>query len=41
MDEDSAEKAKADRARLILIWCMVLGVVLPLALFCFIGLRRG
>jgi hypothetical protein len=35
MDEDPAEKIKADRARRIIIVLMAVGTVLPLALFYF------
>jgi hypothetical protein len=35
MDEDSAEKVKADRALRILIVVMAIGTVLPFALYYF------
>ncbi len=35
MDEDSPEKAKADRAQTILLLVMLVGMVLPLVLFYF------
>jgi hypothetical protein len=35
MDENSAEKAKADRALRIILVLMAVGTVLPLALFYF------
>jgi hypothetical protein len=35
MDEDTPEKAKADRALRIIIVLMAVGTVLPLALFYF------
>ena len=35
MDEDTPEKAKADRAVNIILLVMVIGVVLPLVLFYF------
>jgi len=41
MDENDPEKAKARRDRRILIACMVVGVVLPLVLFCVVQLRAS
>ena len=35
MDEDTPEKAKADRAIRIILFVMVIGTVLPIALFWF------
>jgi hypothetical protein len=35
MDEDSAEKAKADRAVNIILLVMVIGTILPFVLFYF------
>jgi hypothetical protein len=35
MDEDSPEKAKADRALRIILMVMAIGTVLPFALFYF------
>lgn len=35
MDEDTAEKAKADRAQNIILVVMVIGTVLPFALYYF------
>lgn len=41
MDEDAAEKAKARRHLRILLWCVALGVGLPLVLLLVRHVRFG
>jgi hypothetical protein len=41
MHEDHAEKAKARRHQRILLVCVAVGVVLPLAIFCVVHVRGG
>jgi hypothetical protein len=41
MHEDSAEKKKARRDLRILLVCTVVGVVLPLVIFCLVHLQKG